>query len=1199
MANSKATQAANALPRSRFAQIVDFWFTVDLRSAGLLRILLGLVLISYWFDCWRWMDRLYSADGVLPARALAELRQMQSTLGLFTPLEWLEGSPWALHAFFLAALACFLAFLVGYRTRLFGLLSLLAVAAIVQRNPYCLIGANFVLGSLLLWAQFLPLGRRFSIDALRAGIARGVPLPTQPATDELRPMVPGERRSPRLVAALGIVLQIGLIYFCTAAWKIVPLLWGESLSWWSGTAIHYVLHMEQSIYAPALWVREAPLWFIRLLSWGTLAAEATALPLLLLPWAQPYLRRVALGLLIPLHLGIAVTLDAGLFSYVMLASFAILLTEADWALLQRVLARYSRPATVYYDDGCGVCARTCEILALCDRFGRLSFIGSSDLASRRNEIPPGLTEKTVVVFDDRSGRMVTHTAAMAAALRGLPLPFHVLRLIALPGIVHLANLGYKLFARNRHHASRWLGLTACQVPQRAARKGPPAPAQAEARTWARDGGQSRPPRHAAAPTHETLSSAFFRPTRLALVNAAATVALVAVLASNGCENGLRLAFSWDDARQLAAVLAREPLEKAADAPLGRGMPFLRFLVDCNGRYNVIVNYTGALQRWNMFAPDPPDFDHWWVVDAQREDGQRIDPLTGAMPDFITQPSHGERRYPRAWTAYLQYGPSDLRYERHHVAEVLRRELCRYLVENYNRKAEEGTKIVWLDVHYIRLAMPLPADKVVPAGAEAVIAVSRRSDSYRHGFLLGSYDVSEPRKMEPFESPTSGRGSRLIRRTTWYPSGKAYRDGLHNLDLHTDEGLWNERRPSGAKQNGPMLRGRAHGVWQHYHAEGWLQQEGRWEHGVRQGEWRHYYPPKDRGDDGAIGTGKTIGSVQEKFVLVDGQRHGPASVWYRDGTLKERGEYERDGRCGTWTKFRSDGSKEMQGAYKGGVMEGAWDFWHRNGAQAGRKTYQQGVLNGPWFEYYPDGKTLFQEGTMLADRPQGQWKKFHPNGQLEETGEYEQGLKTGLWKVFFETPAGTPPRVQAEETYRRGKLGGLYVEYRDNGQLARRGTFVDGLRQGMWEHWHANGKLSRRGQYQDDLHHGPWTIWNENGVEQAEGAYRAGNPHGHWTEWYADGRTVRASGAYADGAEHGPWTFNYKSGRPQKQGRYEHGQETGPWTFWNEDGKKSSEGQFSAGRKTGPWSTWTNGKELVETYRDGVVVEEETGKSSTP
>src|SRR6185436_20321468 len=76
-------------------RLIEFWFTIDLRSAGLFRILLGLVLIAHGAIRWRWLDVLYTKHGVLPADALAEIREYAVSrsgfwppLGWWTPLEW-------------------------------------------------------------------------------------------------------------------------------------------------------------------------------------------------------------------------------------------------------------------------------------------------------------------------------------------------------------------------------------------------------------------------------------------------------------------------------------------------------------------------------------------------------------------------------------------------------------------------------------------------------------------------------------------------------------------------------------------------------------------------------------------------------------------------------------------------------------------------------------------------------------------------------------------------------------------------------------------------------------------------------------------------------------------------------------------------------------------------------------------------------
>src|SRR5262245_50825393 len=86
-------------------RLAEFWFTIDLRSAGLFRILLGAVLIAHWLSRWLWLDVLYSPTGVLPAKVLADVRDVAVSqtgvwpaVGWWTPAEWLDFAPWAMRA---------------------------------------------------------------------------------------------------------------------------------------------------------------------------------------------------------------------------------------------------------------------------------------------------------------------------------------------------------------------------------------------------------------------------------------------------------------------------------------------------------------------------------------------------------------------------------------------------------------------------------------------------------------------------------------------------------------------------------------------------------------------------------------------------------------------------------------------------------------------------------------------------------------------------------------------------------------------------------------------------------------------------------------------------------------------------------------------------------------------------------------------
>ena len=79
--------------------------------------------------------------------------------------------------------------------------------------------------------------------------------------------------------------------------------------------------------------RELPLPLLKFFTWASLAAEFAALPLILSPFFQPSLRRVFIVTLAALHVGIALTTNLHLFAAKMIATFLLLLSNADWEQL--------------------------------------------------------------------------------------------------------------------------------------------------------------------------------------------------------------------------------------------------------------------------------------------------------------------------------------------------------------------------------------------------------------------------------------------------------------------------------------------------------------------------------------------------------------------------------------------------------------------------------------------------------------------------------------------------------------------------------------------------------------------------------------------------------------------------------------------------------------------------------------------------
>ena len=294
----------------------DFYFTIDLRSLALYRILLAFLLIWDWVARWPDLEAFYTSFGVLPVEAALPKPGGDFHFCLLDGVTTLL----MVRAVFCVGLLFYVLFLLGYRTRTFHGLSLVFFTSVLSRNVMIRDGSVVVMATMLMWSLFLPTGNRFSLDALMRRLRHRAIAGAQP------PPAEAQRSEPSL-AALAIIAQLGLIYFFTAAAKC-------GSTWKDGTALYYALNMDQIARPLGRWLAAQPLPLIKALTWGSLATEFAALPLMLAPFAQPWLRRLAMAGLVALHLSIALTSTLGFFSAAMVTAYALLLLPEDWERLK-------------------------------------------------------------------------------------------------------------------------------------------------------------------------------------------------------------------------------------------------------------------------------------------------------------------------------------------------------------------------------------------------------------------------------------------------------------------------------------------------------------------------------------------------------------------------------------------------------------------------------------------------------------------------------------------------------------------------------------------------------------------------------------------------------------------------------------------------------------------------------------------------
>ena len=280
---------------------------IDQRALGAFRIALGVLLLA---DLT--MLRLpglvtfYTDAGVFPRSALLEA---YPTVGRVS-IHALSGAAWFQAVLFALAGGFALLLLVGYRTRLATLGSLVLFASLHARNPHLVNGGDTILLSFLLFGLFLPLEARWSLETRR-----------QP-----------DRRGRRVcsIATAAILIHFVAIYVTNAVLKF------QSEPWMDGTAVQQIFQLNQylTLFGPALSAYPTALVATNWL-W-TAVLTAGALLLVVTGW-----RRIALvAAFVGTHVGMAATMRLGVFPFIMIAGLLLFLPPGVWDRLERLFVPF-------------------------------------------------------------------------------------------------------------------------------------------------------------------------------------------------------------------------------------------------------------------------------------------------------------------------------------------------------------------------------------------------------------------------------------------------------------------------------------------------------------------------------------------------------------------------------------------------------------------------------------------------------------------------------------------------------------------------------------------------------------------------------------------------------------------------------------------------------------------------------------------
>ena len=439
------------------ARLLDFlkqrYLAVDPRWLGVHRICLGCLLMVEVIRRMYYARAFYSNDGLLPNH-FSLFRPMGRNL--FSIYHAFSTYAEVQVAFSLTLLAFFL-FTIGYKTKLFHLISAICIVSLNNRNIFVENGGTVVVNIMTVYTLFLPMGQRFSADA----VLRSLKYKRDRSVHDLNAADPF-RTGAKVYSLMVLLLlvQWSAIYFFNTVHK-------DGIGWRNGTALHWFFWQDRIVTDLGIWLREnVSLQPLRVMTYATLVIEGALACLILFPFWQTWTRRLIFVLVLALHGGIAATSRIGPFSYVMSLFPILLLGARDYAAVGRWFSRAGRARTVIFHPDAGLCFQVCRVLDRLDPFDRLTFLDSR----QDRELPEGYEGKAgLVVFDPTSSKFYAKELALSEALRVLPfgwLYFFWPRVPVVRQVVRKA-LGSR---RARVRASEWWGMTALPLaPDKAPR----------------------------------------------------------------------------------------------------------------------------------------------------------------------------------------------------------------------------------------------------------------------------------------------------------------------------------------------------------------------------------------------------------------------------------------------------------------------------------------------------------------------------------------------------------------------------------------------------------------------------------------------------------------------------------------------------------------------------------------------------------
>ncbi len=312
-------------------------FSLDFRSLGLLRILIGVIVLVDLLGRFTDWHIFYSNEGIL---SNSYWKQEMSSWYHFSFFAIFDFYFWPVIVFFIHALIAGF-YLVGFHTKVMSVLLWVFTCSMQDHNWLINSGGDDVLRVMLFVTLFLPLGAYFSVDRARC-------------------QNPVQEKSLTNLWTFVYLFQLTAVYYFTGILK-------ESGIWLKDfSAIYYALKIKVYRGAGAPFLEMFP-WGLRIATLWTIVLEIAG-PFLLIVNAfffkfKDQIKVFLITNFILLHLGIVFAFSIGTFPWICLIFWIGLLPTSVWSFLENKLIKpHHQNLKIYYDEDCGFCLKGVRIL---------------------------------------------------------------------------------------------------------------------------------------------------------------------------------------------------------------------------------------------------------------------------------------------------------------------------------------------------------------------------------------------------------------------------------------------------------------------------------------------------------------------------------------------------------------------------------------------------------------------------------------------------------------------------------------------------------------------------------------------------------------------------------------------------------------------------------------------------------------------